>query len=290
VSVLGTSGGTALWYLARGSGVVTIVFLTASVVLGILTSFRWSSENWPRFVVEFVHRNVSLLVLVFLAIHVVTVVADAFAPIRIVDVFVPFVSAYRPIWLGLGALALDLLLALVVTSLLRHRIGYTSWRLVHWLAYACWPVAIVHGLGTGTDVKSGLVFGITAACVAAVLIAAGLRVAHGLLNRPVLRGAGLVTVIVGPIALVAWTLAGPLASGWARRAGTPERLLASGSSGATASNNAAASPTSPTTTPPTTSGTSGAIPAAGSPRASRVRCSRARRTHAVRPPSGSSAH
>ena len=110
---------------ARATGVVTLGFLTASVLLGILTSFRWSSPTWPRFVVEFVHRNVSLLVLVFLAIHVVTVVADSFAPIRWIDVVIPFVSAYRPFWLGLGAVAVDLLIALVVTSLLRHRIGFT---------------------------------------------------------------------------------------------------------------------------------------------------------------------
>ena len=117
------------WYVAA-TGVVTLGFLTASVLLGILTSFRWSSPRWPRFVVEFVHRNVSLLVLVFLAIHVVTVVADSFAPIRWIDVVVPFVSAYRPFWLGLGAVAVDLLIALVVTSLLRHRIGFTTWRFV----------------------------------------------------------------------------------------------------------------------------------------------------------------
>ena len=110
--VLALSGGTVTWYIARATGVVTLGFLTASVLLGILTSFRWSSPTWPRFVVEFVHRNVSLLVLVFLAIHVVTVVIDSFAPIRWIDVVIPFVSAYRPFWLGLGAVAFDLLIAL----------------------------------------------------------------------------------------------------------------------------------------------------------------------------------
>ena len=264
MTVIGTSGGTALWYLARGSGVVTMILLTVSVLLGILTSFRWSSENWPRFVVEFVHRNASLLVLVFLAIHVGTVLADAFAPIRVVDIFVPFISAYRPIWLGLGALALDLLLVLVVTSLLRHRIGYASWRFVHWFAYICWPVAIVHGLGTGTDVKSGLVYGLTAACVAAVLIAATLRIVRGIVDRPILRGAGLATVVIGPVLLFAWTLAGPLAAGWARKAGTPERLLASGGNGtATAASGTGSPPTTAATTPATTTPPSGAIPAAG---------------------------
>ena len=189
--VLALSGGTLTWYVARATGVVTLGFLTASVLLGILTSFRWSSPNWPRFVVEFVHRNVSLLVVVFLAIHVVTVVADSFAPIRWIDVVVPFISAYRPFWLGFGAVAFDLLIALVVTSLLRHRLGFTTWRFVHWLAYLCWPVAVLHGLGTGSDTRSGLVLAFTAACVVAVLVAAGLRLGAGLCVRPGGRAFGL---------------------------------------------------------------------------------------------------
>ena len=101
------------------------------------------------------HRNLTLLALVFVAAHVVTTVADGFAPIGLLDAVVPFVSPYRPIWLGLGAVAFDLLLALVVTSLLRARIGYRSWRVVHWLAYAAWPVALVHALGTGSDARIG---------------------------------------------------------------------------------------------------------------------------------------
>jgi len=259
--VLALSSGTTMWYLARGSGVVTLVFLTISVVLGIVTSFRWSSPNWPRFVVEFVHRNVSLLVVVFLGIHVVTVLLDAFAPIRIVDVFVPFISQYRPIWLGLGAVAFDLVVALVVTSLLRHRIGYSGWRIVHWLAYACWPVAVVHGLGTGSDVKSGLVFGVTVACVAAVLLATAARVYVGLAARPAWRGVGLVAVIAAPVVLAGWLANGPLAAGWAHRAGTPSELLVSSSAAAPTSGGTA--PGRPTPTPTTVRPAASAIPAAG---------------------------
>jgi len=257
--VLALSSGTTMWYLARGSGVVTLVFLTTSVVLGIVTSFRWSSPNWPRFVVEFVHRNASLLVVVFLAIHVVTVLLDAFAPIRIVDVVVPFISQYRPIWLGLGALAFDLVVALLVTSLLRHRIGYSGWRLVHWLAYACWPVAVVHGLGTGSDVRSGVVLGVTVACITAVLLATGARVYAGLAQRPAWRGVGLVAVIAAPLLLAGWLVNGPLAAGWAHRAGTPSELLVS--SGTAAPAGGASPSPAPTTT--TTTAPTGGIPATG---------------------------
>ncbi len=265
--VLALSGGTVTWYIARATGIVTLAFLTASVLLGILTSFRWSSPSWPRFVVEFVHRNVSLLVLVFLAIHVVTVVADSFAPIRWIDVVVPFISAYRPFWLGLGAVAFDLLLALVVTSLLRHRIGFRTWRIVHWLAYACWPVAVMHGFGTGSDTKSGPVLAFTAVCIVAVLAAGALRVGAGLRTRPGARAFGLGVVVLAPLLLVAWLVSGPLASGWARKAGTPGTVLAASSSGATgssgSSDSTAVGDTAPTTAPTTAPASTGAFTAAG---------------------------
>ena len=143
----------AIWYLTRGTGMVSLVLLTASVALGIAEVVRFATPRWPRFVVAALHRNISLLATAFLAVHIITAVADSFAPIRIVDVFVPFVGTYRPLWLGLGAVGLDLLLALVISSLLRERIGYKAWRAVHWAAYACWPVALLHGLGTGSDTR-----------------------------------------------------------------------------------------------------------------------------------------
>jgi DMSO/TMAO reductase YedYZ heme-binding membrane subunit len=239
------ASGNVSWYVARATGVVSLAFLTASVLLGILTSFRWSSPNWPRFVVEFVHRNVSLLVVVFVAVHVVVVVADSFAPIGVLDAFVPFVSAYRPLWLGFGAIAFDLVVALVVTSLLRHRLGYRSWRIVHWLAYLCWPVAVLHGLGTGSDTKSGVVLAISAVCVMLVLVAAGLRLGVALRARPGARIAGLGVLAALPVLLVLWLAVGPLADGWARRSGTPEHLLA-------AAGAAVAAPATSTTLPATT--------------------------------------
>ena len=102
------------WYLTRGTGIVALLLLTASVALGVLTTSRWRTPRWPRFALSAVHRNLTLLTLVFIVVHVVTTVLDGYAPIRLVDAVVPFVSAYRPVWLGLGAVAFDLLLALVV--------------------------------------------------------------------------------------------------------------------------------------------------------------------------------
>ena len=135
-----TLAATTLWYITRGSGVVALVLLTVSVALGVLTSLRVGAGRWPRFAVTSLHRNLTLLAIAFVAIHVVTTVTDGFAPIHLQDAMVPFLSPYRPIWLGLGTVAFDLLLAFVLTSYLRHRIGARMWRGVHWLAYVCWPV------------------------------------------------------------------------------------------------------------------------------------------------------
>lgn len=167
--------GPGLWYTTRATGLITLLLLTASVLLGLLTAGRFASLSWPRFLTQGLHRNVSLLVLVFLALHVGTTVVDTYTNISLAAAFVPFASSYKAAWLSLGAVALDLMLALVVTSLLRDRLGYRSWRRVHWLAYACWPVAVAHGVGIGTDRRTTWVVALDLACVAAVLTAAAWR-------------------------------------------------------------------------------------------------------------------
>lgn len=155
------AGPTALWYLTRGTGAVTLMLLTPSVALGVADVRRAHTPTWPRFVVDAVHRNASPLALAFLLVHVVTSVLDTFAPIRLVDSIVPFTSAYRPLWLGLGELASDLLIAVALTSVFRRRLGYGTWRAAHWLAYAYWPVAMLHGLGTGSDTKTAWMLSLT---------------------------------------------------------------------------------------------------------------------------------
>jgi predicted ferric reductase len=167
--------GPALWYATRATGLVTLLLLTASVLLGLLTTGRFTSDKWPRFLTVGLHRNLSLLVLAFLALHVGTTVIDTFVSIPVVSVFIPFTSSYQPFWLGLGAVALDLLIALVATSLLRNRLGLRAWRWVHWAAFVCWPVALAHGLGMGTDRNTIWVFALTIICAAAVAGAATWR-------------------------------------------------------------------------------------------------------------------
>jgi DMSO/TMAO reductase YedYZ heme-binding membrane subunit len=219
-----SSSSQALWFLTRGTGVVSLLLLTAGLVSGIVGTVRWRSARWPRFLVHGLHRNLTLLSIVFVAVHVVTTVADRFAPIGLLDAVIPFRSPYRPLWLGLGAVAFDLLLALVATSLLRARIGARPWRAVHWLAYASWPVALMHTLGTGSDARTSWLQLLSLASVAAVLAALAVRIGRARARLGV-RMATAVGAIAVPLGLVAWAQNGPLATGWAARAGTPAALL-----------------------------------------------------------------
>ena len=161
--------GPFLWYATRAAGLVTLVLLTGSLVLGILNASRFASRSLPRFVVQGLHRNLSLLALGCLALHVGTTVIDTYTSIGLQDAFVPFLSSYKRWWLGLGAIAADLMIVLTITSLLRQRIKPGLWRAIHWAGYLCWPVAIAHGLGTGTDHGATWVLVLTVCCIGAVL-------------------------------------------------------------------------------------------------------------------------
>jgi sulfoxide reductase heme-binding subunit YedZ len=159
-----------LWYTTRGAGAVSLVLLSAVVVLGLLARVRFEARGWPRFLSAAVHRDLALMTLVFLTLHIVTAVVDPFTHLGLAAL-VPFGSYYRTFWLALGAIAFELLLAIVATSLLRRHIGARVWRGIHWLAYASWPLALVHGIGTGTDSAARWMLVIDVVCVAAVGVA-----------------------------------------------------------------------------------------------------------------------
>ena len=174
---MGITSSTALWYASRATGVVALVLLTVVVVLGILVNRRGRLPGLPRFATTSLHRSMSLLAVAFLAVHVITAIADPYVTSGIVAAVVPFTSAYKALWIGLGAVSLDMIIALIVTSLARARIGRRTWRAVHWLAYASWPVALAHGLGSGTDLRAGWLLALTVLCIAAVVGATGWRIA-----------------------------------------------------------------------------------------------------------------
>jgi DMSO/TMAO reductase YedYZ heme-binding membrane subunit len=248
---------TALWYFTRSAGLVALIALTASIVVGVVASIGWTTERWPRFLSQSVHRNLSLFCLGLVAIHIVTTVGDGYVPIGFLDAFIPFRSPYRPIWIGLGALTLDLMIAVLITSALRHRIGFQSWRFVHWLAYLCWPIALFHGLGSGTDAPLPVVMAVNATCAAAVLAAVACRLISGRTFSVRQRTAATVGTVVITLAAVVFAALGPLRPGWAHRSGTSPTLLAQiaarySSPSVTTSTSAAGSQTAPTAAPAVT--------------------------------------
>jgi predicted ferric reductase len=168
---------TILWYATRGAGAVSLVLLSAVVVLGVLSTLRFESASWPRFLTTGLHRNIALTALVFLALHIVTAVVDPFTHLGWLPAVIPFSSYYRTFWLGLGTIAVELIVAVSVTSLVRGFIGHAAWRTIHWLSYASWPVALLHSLGTGTDAWSAWMLVLDFVCILAVLAAISARLA-----------------------------------------------------------------------------------------------------------------
>jgi methionine sulfoxide reductase heme-binding subunit len=164
----GITESTALWYASRATGVVSLLMLTAVVLLGVLVNRQGRLPGLPRFVVTGLHRSVSLLSVAFVAVHVGTAIADPYVSIRLAAAVIPFTSAYETFWLGLGAVSLDLIAALIVTSLARAHLSRRVWRGVHWLAYAAWPVALAHSIGSSTDMQRGVLLWVAAGCTLAV--------------------------------------------------------------------------------------------------------------------------
>ena len=186
--------GPLLWYLNRGTGIVLLALLTATTVLGVLALGGRPGRGLPRFVSQSLHRNLALISVLALVVHVVTAVADTFVDIRWWQAIIPVGATYEPLWLGLGTLALDLMVVIVVTSLLRHRLPHRAWYAVHLLAWLAWGLSVVHSVGIGTDLEADLRAGAdwavlpTAACVLAVVAAAGLRLSRLRSDRRVLVG------------------------------------------------------------------------------------------------------
>lgn len=178
--------GSALWYASGATGVISLVLFSLIAILGILVNRQGRLPGLPRFAVTGLHRNLSLLMVVFLGVHIVSAVASKHAPIPWLSVIVPFASDYQRFWVGLGAVAIDLVAALIVTSMLRDRIAPSVWRAVHWLSYAAYPVTLGHSFGSHPDIQSGWLLGLTLFTMLAVAVAAGYRLSGtlGAVARP----------------------------------------------------------------------------------------------------------
>ncbi len=212
------AGPSPLWYATRAGGTVALLLLTATMALGIAGGGRYTPSRTARFEVGALHRNVAVLTLVFLALHIVTAIADTFVHLGWLTTLLPFLSSYRPLWVGLGTVAFDLLLAIAATSAVRLRIGRTRWKAVHWSAYAAWPVALFHALGTGSDARSPLQLSVYGICVAAMAASVGYRLHLAGPGRRVARLATAAGALALSVLLALFAAAGPLRPGWSERA------------------------------------------------------------------------
>jgi sulfoxide reductase heme-binding subunit YedZ len=172
-----------LWFATRGTGIVSLILLTGVAVLGLLSVTGWQRPGWPRFLSADLHNNLALLSVAFVSVHVVTAIIDPFTSLGISAATIPFASSYRPLWVGLGVISVYLFIALIVTSLLRERIGQRAWRMVHWVAYAGWPLAVAHSLGAGSDAFAGWFQLVAAGCVFSLTAALSLRIWLGRSRR-----------------------------------------------------------------------------------------------------------
>lgn len=177
----------ALWALGRGTGIVALLMFTLTMVLGVATRSGRASLGLTRFGVADLHRTAGLAGTALIAAHVGTLLLDPYAQLRLVDLVLPFLASYRPVWLGLGTLALDVLVVLVGSSLLRHRVGPRVFRAIHWSAYALWPVALVHSLGSGSDAGTPWFRALAALCTLAVVGALAWRTSRSFANRGMRR-------------------------------------------------------------------------------------------------------
>jgi len=164
-----------LWYITRATGLAALVLLTVTMILGILTAGR-APSTLPTFARAEIHRRIAILTVIFLAIHVITAVIDTYVHISLLTILIPFTSSYHEFWLALGTIGVDFFLAVAISSALRRYISARAWRLIHWLAYLSWPVAMAHAWGMGTDAKLSWVLVLFILCTASVVGAAAWRI------------------------------------------------------------------------------------------------------------------
>ena len=181
------------WYAARAGGVVAYLLLTAVVLLGLQMSSRRRVKAWPRIAVEDVHRFIAFAAGAFVVIHVAAIAIDSYLPFSLTSLAVPFISRYRPTWVGIGIVAAELMLAVAIANRLRNRVlSYSVWRKTHYATFAVWTGATVHGIGTGTDRSSPWLVALMVISAAAVAGMTAWRIL-----KPRLRSQGAINFAPG---------------------------------------------------------------------------------------------
>ena len=161
-----------LWYTTRATGMVALVLFTLVVSLGTFVANRIGGSIVGRFELNELHRSISIVAIVFLAIHIVTTVVDSFVATGWISVLVPFTSSYKRTAVAVGTIAFDLILAVWLSSLLKVRIKNRSWRFIHWFSWLAFASALTHAFLSGTDARHGAGLALVTACALIVLVAA----------------------------------------------------------------------------------------------------------------------
>ena len=217
ITVLAAIGGNPkfLWYMTRATGIIAIVLLGMVVILGMVTATKAAPKGFAKFLVPDLHRRLSITAAAFLGVHIITALLDSFVHIGLVASIVPFVATYRPVWVGFGAIAFDLLLIVIATSVVRHRFSQGPWKKIHYLSWLVVTFALFHAIGTGSDARVGLVEVIYIVLVAVVALAAIFRTATDAQLRKLAKIGGSAVIVAVPVLALGWSLKGPLRTGWA---------------------------------------------------------------------------
>ena len=169
------------WYVARASGIVAWLFLTASVLWGIvLSTDLFPANRRPKWLLD-LHRALGGLTVGFVVIHVGALIADSFVHFDLLDVLVPFASEWKPWPTAIGVIALWGLLAVEITSLAMKRLPRRFWRAVHFTSYATFLLTSLHGTFAGTDATHLMYVATTFLTTGAVVFAVCYRI---LTRRP----------------------------------------------------------------------------------------------------------
>jgi hypothetical protein len=203
---------TLSWEIARVGGLVAYLLATASVVLGLLLSLGVRSQRWPRFVTNELHRFLSVLTLIFVAVHTLAVLIDPFTAFTPAELLVPLVAHYRPLWIAMGIVSGYLAIAVWASEYVRGRIGYAWWRRFHYLSFGVFVLGALHGLGTGSDTREWWALALYGATIAAVLVLVGWRVVRAVAPGWQEATIGVLAIVYSAVAI--FTFAGPAQAGW----------------------------------------------------------------------------
>lgn len=170
------------WYTARAGGLVAWFLATVSVLWGLLVSGRLSKRPKPAWVLD-LHRFLGGLTVVFVAVHMFGLWADTFVRFGISELFVPFASTWKPAATAWGVVALYVLLAIELTSLLMRRIPRRIWHAVHLSSFGLFAMATIHALTAGTDATNPVVVGFAVVSTVAIVNLTALRVVSRRVGR-----------------------------------------------------------------------------------------------------------